>query len=117
MKFLESPAGRQWQRFKERHPDCLLLFRLGDFYESFGPDAETVARLCGLTLTSRGGLAMAGFPFHSLEVRLRVLIQQGQRVAVCETIGEARKPDRADDRAVTRVVTPAAEPVQPCLFP
>lgn len=91
---------------KEKHPAMLLLFRMGDFYELFDQDAETAHRLLGLTLTTRDRtLAMAGFPHHQLEVYLHKLLKEGQRVAICEPVGEslARGPIR---REVSRVVTP-----------
>src|SRR5207253_1707921 len=84
----------------------LLLFRMGDFFELFGDDAETAHRLLGLTLTTRDGtLTMAGFPHHQLETYLHKLLKEGQRVAICEQVEEslARGPIR---REVTRVVTP-----------
>ena len=108
-----SPAGRstimqQYHAAKERHPDMLLLFRMGDFYELFGQDAETAHKLLGLTLTTRDRtLTMAGFPHHQLEVYLHKLLKEGQRVAICEPVEESlgRGPIR---REVTRVVTPGS---------
>lgn len=93
---------------KERHPGMLLLFRMGDFYELFGEDAEAAHKLLGLTLTTRDRtVTMAGFPHHQLESYLHKLLQQGQRVAICEPVEEslARGPIQ---REVTRVVTPGA---------
>ncbi len=106
-----STAGRdsimgQYRAAKEKHPGMLLLFRVGDFLEMFGEDAETAHKLLGLTLTTRDRtLTMAGFPHHQLEVYLRKLLHEGQRVAICEPVEEllARGPIR---REVTRVVTP-----------
>jgi MutS domain I len=101
-----SAIMQQYQAAKEKHPDMLLLFRMGDFFELFGDDAETAHRLLGLTLTTRDGtLTMAGFPHHQLESYLHKLLKEGQRVAVCEPVDEslARGPIR---REVTRVVTP-----------
>lgn len=96
----------QYRAAKEKYPGMLLLFRMGDFFELFGEDAETVHKLLGLTLTTRDRtLSMAGFPHHQLEVYLHKLLKEGQRVAVCEPVEEslARGPIR---REVTRVVTP-----------
>jgi hypothetical protein len=96
----------QYRVAKEKHPGMLLLFRLGDFYELFGEDAEAAHKLLGLTLTTRDRtITMAGFPHHQLEVYLHKLLQQGQRVAICEPVEEslARGPIQ---REVTRVVTP-----------
>lgn len=98
----------QYHAAKERHPDMLLLFRMGDFFELFGQDAETAHKLLGLTLTTRDRtLSMAGFPHHQLEVYLHKLLKEGQRVAICEPVEEslARGPIR---REVTRVVTPGS---------
>lgn len=108
-----STAGRdsimeQYRTAKEKHPGMLLLFRVGDFLEMFGEDAETAHKLLGLTLTTRDRtLTMAGFPHHQLEVYLRKLLHEGKRVAICEPVEEslARGPIR---REVTRVVTPGS---------
>ena len=98
---------QQYRAAKEKHPDMLLLFRMGDFYELFDQDAEAAHKLLGLTLTTRDRtLVMAGFPHHQLEVYLHKLLKEGQRVAICEPVEDslARGPIR---REVTRVVTPA----------
>lgn len=107
----DTPAMRQFSRFKQRYPDCVLLFRIGDFYETFDDDAVTISKALGLTLTKRSeGVPMAGVPYHQLEVYLRRLIQQGFRVAVCEQVEEPKDAAKAGrpvvDRAVTRVLTP-----------
>ena len=101
-----DPLMQQYRAAKEKHPDMLLLFRLGDFYELFDQDAETAHKLLGLTLTTRDRtIMMAGFPHHQLEVYLHKLLKEGQRVAICEPVEESltRGPIR---REVTRVVTP-----------
>src|SRR5438552_14026152 len=100
-----TPMMQQYQEAKDRHPGMLLLFRMGDFYELFDTDAETAARVLGLTLTSRDKtVSMAGFPHHSLESYLRKLLQAGLRVAVCDQIVDATTVQRE----VTRVVTPGS---------
>jgi hypothetical protein len=102
----QSAIMQQYRAAKEKHPDMLLLFRMGDFYELFDQDAETAHKLLGLTLTTRDRtLTMAGFPHHQLETYLHKLLKEGQRVAVCEPVDESlvRGPIR---REVTRVVTP-----------
>lgn len=102
----DSPIMQQYRAAKEKHPGMVLLFRLGDFYELFGEDAETAHKLLGLTLTTRDRtLTMAGFPHHQLEAYLHKLLHEGQRVAICEPVEEslARGPIR---REVTRFVTP-----------
>lgn len=77
-KFSESAIWQQYQDAKSRHPDMLLMFRMGDFYELFDKDAETAAKVLGLTLTSRDKeITMAGFPHHSLETHLHKLLHAG----------------------------------------
>ena len=74
----DTPAMRQFTRFKVSHPDCLLFFRMGDFYELFGPDAQEAHRVLGITLTERTkGMPMAGVPHHSAEGYLRRLVDGG----------------------------------------
>ena len=103
----QTPAMKQFYRFKQRHPDCILLFRMGDFYETFDDDAVTCHKALGLTLTKRTeGLPMAGVPYHQLEVYLRRLIQQGYRVAVCDQVQDPKEAKGIVERAVTRVITP-----------
>src|SRR6516225_707188 len=103
-----TPMMQQYREAKERHPGMLLLFRMGDFYELFFDDAEVVARVLGLTLTSRDKtIPMAGFPHHALETHLRKLLRAGHRVAVCDQVEEATQAKgRLIRREVTRVVTP-----------
>ncbi len=103
----DTPAMRQYRRFKESHPDCVLFFRMGDFYEMFDEDAETVHKALGLTLTQRtAGIPMAGIPWHAAEGYLHKMIAQGYRVAVCDQIQDPSEAKGVVDRAVTRVITP-----------
>ena len=103
----DTPAMQQYARFKRQHPDCVLLFRIGDFYEMFDDDAVKVSRAIGLTLTQRtAGIPMAGMPHHQLDSYLRKLIAAGFRVAVCEQLEEASKAKGLVERGVTRVITP-----------
>ncbi|GJQ28298.1 MAG: DNA mismatch repair protein MutS [Phycisphaerae bacterium] len=103
----DTPAMQQYNRFKKRHPGCVLLFRIGDFYEMFDDDAVAVSKAIGLTLTQRTeGVPMAGVPFHQLETYLRKLIAAGFRVAVAEQLIEASQAKGVVPRAVTRVLTP-----------
>ena len=83
---LHARALRQYQAFKRKHPETVLLFRIGDFYEAFQDDARILHRVCGCTLTERQGtgIAMAGVPYHSVETYLRRLIEAGYRVAIVE---------------------------------
>jgi DNA mismatch repair protein MutS len=98
---------RQHARFKQRYPDCLLLFRIGDFYELFDDDALRASKALGLTLTQRTeGLPMCGLPFHQLDTYLRRALAQGFRVAVCEQVQDAAEAKGLVERAVTRVLTP-----------
>lgn len=105
----DTPAMRQYYRFKRAHPECVLLFRIGDFYEMFDDDAVTVSKAIGLTLTRRTeGVPMCGMPHHQLENYLRKLLDRGFRVAVCEQTQDASeaKPGSIIEREVTRVLTP-----------
>jgi DNA mismatch repair protein MutS len=98
---------RQHATFKARHPDCVLLFRMGDFYELFDDDAVLANRVLGLTLTQRTeGIPMAGVPYHQLDTYLRRLIDAGHRVAVCDQVQDPKEAKGVVERAVTRVVTP-----------
>lgn len=102
-----TPAMQQYYRFKQKHPDCLLLFRIGDFYETFDDDAVTISKALGLTLTQRtAGVPMAGIPYHQLENYLKRLVAQGFRVAVGEQLIDASQAKGIVPRAVTRVLTP-----------
>lgn len=99
-----SSLMEQYREAKARHPDMLLLFRMGDFYETFDGDASVVHDLLGLTLTMRGDVPMAGFPHHCLESHLHKLLRAGKRVAICEQVEKA--PPAAK---VERVVVPERE--------
>ncbi len=113
----DTPAMRQYNTFKAQHPDCVLFFRMGDFYEMFHDDAVNVARALDLTLTERTpGVPMAGVPHHAAESYLRRLVEQGFRVAVCEQIQDPKEAKGVVDRAVTRVVTPGTR-VDEALLP
>ncbi len=102
-----TPAMQQYYRFKRQHPECILLFRMGDFYETFDEDAVTISRALGLTLTQRtAGVPMAGVPHHQLENYVRRLITQGFRVAVAEQMEDPAVSKGLVRRAVTRVLTP-----------
>lgn len=100
---------RQYLKFKRQHPDCLLFFRIGDFYEMFDEDAVRASKVLGLTLTQRTeGVPMAGVPFHQIENYIRKCVEQGIRVAVCDQVQDAAdvKGTGIIERAVTRVLTP-----------
>ena len=98
---------QQFYRFKREHPGCILLFRIGDFYETFDDDAVTISKALGLTLTKRTeGVPMAGVPFHQLETYIKRLVVMGFRVAVGDQIEDAAQAKGLVQRAVTRVATP-----------
>ncbi|MDK9726048.1 MAG: DNA mismatch repair protein MutS [Sterolibacteriaceae bacterium MAG5] len=106
-----TPVMRQYLQLKAAHPDMLLFYRMGDFYELFFDDAEKAARLLDITLTARGQSAgkpipMAGVPFHALEPYLAKLVKLGESVAICEQIGDPATSKGPVERAVTRIVTP-----------
>jgi len=107
-----TPLMRQYYKIKDRHPKAILLFRMGDFYESFDDDAKTVSRLLGITLTERNNgdaddVPMAGFPHHALDSHLPKLIRAGLRVAICEQTEDAdNSSGKVVDRDVVEVVTP-----------
>lgn len=104
---MTTPMMQQYRDAKAKHPDMLLLFRMGDFYELFETDAETAHKVLGLTLTSRDKeMPMAGFPHHQLESYLHKLLRQGFRVAVCDQVEDASQAKGLVKREVTRVVTP-----------
>ncbi|MFI4957297.1 MAG: DNA mismatch repair protein MutS [Gammaproteobacteria bacterium] len=106
-----TPMMQQYLRIKAQHPDKLLFYRLGDFYELFYDDAEKVHRLLDLTLTSRGSSAgkpipMAGIPQHAIDPYLAKLLKQGISVAICEQVGEVGATKGPVERKVVRIVTP-----------
>jgi DNA mismatch repair protein MutS len=102
---------QQYLRIKSRHPDVLLFYRMGDFYELFYDDARRAAALLDITLTSRGHSAgqpipMAGVPFHSVEGYLARLVRKGESVAICEQMGDPSKSKGPVEREVVRIITP-----------
>ena len=107
-----SPAMDQYMRFKRQHPDAILFFRMGDFYEMFFDDAVEAASLLGLTLTSRnhgrtsGEVPLAGVPHHAGESYVAKLIQLGRKVAICEQVEDARKAKGIVKRDVVQVISP-----------
>jgi len=106
-----TPMMQQYLRIKAQHPDKLLFYRMGDFYELFFEDAERAAKLMDITLTQRGASAgspikMAGVPYHSVEQYLARLVKIGESVAICEQIGDPNTSKGPVERQVTRIVTP-----------
>ena len=105
-----TPLMHQYQQMKAKHPDAILLFRVGDFYETFGSDAVKTAATLGIVLTSRnnGGsdIELAGFPYHSLDLYLPKMVKAGYRVAICEQLEKPSKDKKVVKRGVTEVITP-----------
>ncbi len=106
-----TPLMRQYWKIKDRHPGALLLFRMGDFYETFEEDARIVSDVLGITLTKRSNGAaedvpLAGFPYHALDQHLPKLVQAGYRVAVCEQLEDPKHARKVVKRDVVEVVTP-----------
>lgn len=107
----ETPLMKQYNTIKGKHPGALLLFRVGDFYETFGSDAVTASKILGITLTKRGAgssseTALAGFPHHSLDNYLPKLVRAGQRVAICDQLEDPKMVKGIVKRGVTELVTP-----------
>lgn len=110
-KAKETPMMKQYNNFKAKYPGALLLFRVGDFYETFGDDAIVASKILGITLTKRhNGAAseteLAGFPHHALDAYLPKLVRAGQRVAICDQIEDPRFTKKLVKRGVTELVTP-----------
>ncbi len=110
-KYVETPLMKQYYAIKDKHPDAILLFRVGDFYETFGEDAIKTAEIVGITLTRRANGAasyveLAGFPHHALDTYLPKLVRAGQRVAICEQLEDPKLTKKIVKRGITELVTP-----------
>ncbi len=108
---VETPLMKQYNTIKGKYPDALLLFRVGDFYETFGKDAITAAGILGIVLTKRANGAasfveLAGFPYHSLDSYLPKLVRAGQRVAICDQLEDPKLTKTIVKRGVTELITP-----------
>ena len=106
-----TPLMKQYNAIKTRYPDAMLLFRVGDFYETFGDDAKKAAGILGITLTKRGAgseteTALAGFPHHSLNTYLPKLVKAGMRVAICDQLEDPKMTKSIVKRGVTELITP-----------
>ena len=108
-----TPMRRQYQQMKEQNSDCILFFRLGDFYEMFDEDAVLAARELDLTLTTRDRgkpkeeqTPMCGVPFHSVDSYIARLVQKGYKVAICEQMEDPATAKGLVERDITRIVTP-----------
>lgn len=107
----ETPMMKQYFAFKAEHPEAVLLFRCGDFYETYGDDAVIASKVLGIVLTKRssatpGAVPMAGFPHHSLETYLPRLVRSGYKVAVCDQLEDPKLTKKIVKRGVTELVTP-----------
>ena len=106
-----TPLMKQYNAIKVKYPDAMLLFRVGDFYETFGEDAKKAAHVLGITLTKRGAgseteTALAGFPHHSINTYLPKLVKAGMRVAICDQLEDPKMTKTIVKRGVTELVTP-----------
>ena len=107
----ETPLMKQYNQIKAKYPDALLLFRVGDFYETFGSDAIKAAKILGIIQTKRGAgssseIELAGFPHHSLNTYLPKLVKAGCRVAICDQLEDPKMTKTIVKRGVTELVTP-----------
>ena len=107
----ETPIMKQYNEIKRKYPDACLLFRVGDFYETFGEDAIRASKILGIVLTKRGAgseseTALAGFPHHSLNTYLPKLVKAGLRVAICDQLEDPKTTKTIVKRGVTELITP-----------
>ena len=107
----QTPLMKQYNNIKRKYPDAMLLFRVGDFYETFGEDAVKASRILGIVLTKRhngaaGETELAGFPHHSIDTYLPKLVRAGQRVAICDQLENPKQTKTIVKRGVTELVTP-----------
>ncbi len=110
-RYVETPLMKQYYAIKDKHPDAILLFRVGDFYETFGEDAIKASEILGITLTRRANGAasyveLAGFPHHAVDTYLPKLVRAGQRVAICEQLEDPKLTKKIVKRGITELVTP-----------
>jgi DNA mismatch repair protein MutS len=110
-KYVETPLMKQYFSIKGKHPDAILLFRVGDFYETFGEDAIKASEILGITLTRRANgsatfVELAGFPYHALDTYLHKLVRAGQRVAICEQLEDPKLTKKIVKRGITELITP-----------
>lgn len=108
---VETPLMKQYIEMKGKHPDAILLFRVGDFYETFSEDAITASEILGITLTRRANgsaqyVELAGFPHHALDTYLPKLVRAGKRVAICEQLEDPKLTKKLVKRGITELVTP-----------
>ena len=97
---------KQYFEMKAKHKDAIILYRVGDFYETFCEDAKEVHDILGITLTSRAGSPLAGFPYHALDTYLPKLVRAGKRVAICEQLEDPKLTKKLVKRGITELITP-----------
>src|SRR3954471_7212416 len=107
----ETPLMKQYNTIKVKYPDAILLFRVGDFYETFGEDAIRTSKVLGIVLTRRANgsasfIELAGFPYHSLDTYLPKLVRAGLRVAICDQLEDPKLTKKIVKRGVTELVSP-----------
>lgn len=102
----KTPMMKQYLELKQQYSDCMILFRAGDFYETFYDDAKECANLLGITLTKRADIPMAGVPFHSITPYIRKLLNNNKKVALCEQLEDPKQAKGLVKRGVTRIITP-----------
>ena len=105
-KNTETPLMKQYFEMKKKHPDAIMLYRVGDFYETFSTDAIVASEILGITLTKRAGSELAGFPHHALDTYLPKLVRAGKRVAICEQLEDPKLTKKLVKRGITELVTP-----------
>ena len=110
-EIVETPLMKQYNAIKAKYPDALLLFRVGDFYETFGEDAVKTSNILGIVLTKRANGAasfidLAGFPYHAIDTYLPKLVRAGLRVAICDQLEDPKLTKKIVKRGVTELVTP-----------
>ena len=109
-KVKETPLMSQYNRIKAKYPENILLFRVGDFYETFGNDAIIASKSLDIVLTKRANgssnIELAGFPYHSLQTYLPKLVRSGNKVAICEQLEDPKMTKKIVKRGVTEIITP-----------
>ncbi len=110
-KAVETPLMKQYYQMKDKHPDAIMLFRVGDFYETFSDDAIRASEILGITLTKRANgsasyVELAGFPHHAIDTYLPKLVRAGMRVAICEQLEDPKKTKTLVKRGIVELVTP-----------
>ena len=114
-----TPMMKQFFELKAKHPDAIMLFRCGDFYETYSEDAVVASEILGITLTKRANgqgksVEMAGFPHHALDTYLPKLIRAGKRVAICDQLEDPKLTKKLVKRGITELVTPGLPSMTMC---